>query len=64
MVRLEERASGQVYALECPTCGSGYEQRIKPGHRDPGFVDEHEREIRLVAFDMLVHHLIAEHPES
>ena len=63
-VRFEERANGPTYAIECPTCGSAYEQRIKPGGRDPAFVDEHDREIRLVAFDMLVNHLIAEHPET
>lgn len=63
-VRLEERGSGQVYSVECPVCGSGYDQRIKPGRRDPVFVEEYEREIRLVAFDMLVNHLIAEHGEG
>jgi hypothetical protein len=37
---------------------------IKPRSRDPRFIEEFQREIRLVAFDMLVNHLIAEHEEA
>ncbi len=61
-VRFEQRAGGtrQVYAVACPVCDAGYEQTIKPGH-DAGFVDEYRREIRLVAFDMLLNHLVGEH---
>ncbi|MST31807.1 hypothetical protein GHK86_03565 [Acidimicrobiaceae bacterium USS-CC1] len=61
-VRFEDRSGGdrQVYAVACPICGAGYEQTIKPRHA-PDFVDEYRREIRLVAFDMLLNHLVGEH---
>jgi hypothetical protein len=63
-VRFEEKMGRSFYAIECPDCGAGYEQQIKPRGRDPGFVDEFSRQIRLVAFDMLVNHLMAEHGEG
>ncbi len=61
-VRFEERAGGErlVYAIECPVCGAGYEQTIKPRH-GAEFIDEYRREIRLVALDMLLNHLVGEH---
>lgn len=60
-VRFETRGPRRVYVLECPICHSGYDQAIKPGLDDPDFLREYEREIRLVALDMLVNHLMAEH---
>lgn len=60
-VRTSERDGKQFYEITCPLCGASYDQRVKKGSRDPEFLAEFEREIRLVAFDMLVHHLIAEH---
>ena len=62
-VRFEERGERSFYALTCPICGDGYEREIKPRGRDPGFVDEFSAQIRLVAFDMLVNHLIGEHED-
>lgn len=62
-VRFEERDGRSFYALTCPLCGDGYEREIKPRGRDPGFVDEFSAQIRLVALDMLVNHLIGEHEE-
>ncbi len=62
-VRFEEKGGRSFYALTCPICGDGYEREIKPRGRDPGFVDEFSALIRLVAFDMLVNHLIGEHEE-
>jgi hypothetical protein len=61
VVRFEERAGRSFYALTCPVCGEGYEHQIKPRGRDPAFVDEFAAQIRLVAFDMLVSHLMGEH---
>jgi hypothetical protein len=61
VVRFEERAGRSFYALTCPVCGEGYEHQIKPRGRDPGFVDEFAAQIRLVACDMLVSHLMGEH---
>jgi len=60
-VRFEEKGGRSFYALSCPICGDGYEREIKPRGRDPGFVDEFSAQIRLVAFDMLVNHLLGEH---
>jgi len=60
-IRFEDRGERWFYALECPICGDAYEREIKPRGRDPGFVDEFSAQIRLVAFDMLVNHLLGEH---
>jgi hypothetical protein len=60
-VRFEEKGGRSFYALTCPICRDGYEREIKPRGRDPGFVDEFSAQIRLVAFDMLVNHLMGEH---
>ncbi len=62
-VHFEERGGRSFYALTCPICGDGYEREIKPRGRDPGFVDEFSAQIRLVALDMLVNHLMGEHEE-
>jgi hypothetical protein len=63
VVRFEDRGGRSFYALTCPICGDGYEREIKPRGRDPGFVDEFSAQIRLVALDMLVNHLIGEHED-
>ena len=62
-IRFEDRGERWFYALDCPICGDGYEREIKPRGRDPGFVEEFSAQIRLVAFDMLVNHLMGEHEE-
>ena len=62
-VRFEDRGERWFYALDCPICGDGYEREIKPRGRDPGFVEEFSAQIRLVAFDMLVNHLLGEHED-
>ena len=62
-VVFEDKGGRSFYSLTCPICGDGYEREIKPRGRDPGFVDEFSAQIRLVAFDMLVNHLIGEHEE-
>ena len=62
-VRFEDRGERSFYSLTCPICGDGYEREIKPRGRDPGFVEEFSAQIRLVAFDTLVNHLLGEHEE-
>ena len=62
-VRFEDKGERWFYALTCPICGDGYEREIKPRGRDPGFVEEFSAQIRLVAFDMLVNHLMGEHED-
>lgn len=60
-VRTEERHGNHLYAVTCPECAESYEHTVRKGRRDPGFLVEFDREIRMVALDMLVHHLAAEH---
>ncbi len=49
------------YEITCPQCGERYQHVVRKGRRDPAFLTEFEREIQLVALDMLVNHLLAEH---
>jgi len=51
------------FALDCPFCDEGLERVANPRGRDPDFLDEFEREIDLVAFDLLLYHLQASHAE-
>jgi hypothetical protein len=54
--------SGKMrYRVACPLCDEAHEARIKPRSHDPEFLKTFEHEIRLVAFDMLLNHLEAEH---
>jgi hypothetical protein len=64
-VVFEERIGRTFYGITCPHCNDGYRHEIKPRGRDAGFVEEFNAQIRLVAFDMLVNHLLVEHdPEA
>ncbi len=64
-VVFEERIGRTFYGITCPHCDDGYRHEIKPRGRDAGFVEEFNAQIRLVAFDMLVNHLLVEHdPEA
>ncbi len=57
-----EAASGRMrYRVACPLCGAAHEARVKPRSQDPTFLTTFGHEIRLVAFDMLLNHLEAEH---
>ncbi|MHB1534244.1 MAG: hypothetical protein ACYC1D_06470 [Acidimicrobiales bacterium] len=60
-VQFERRGARQVYAIRCPICGADYDQTIKPRLDDPTFLEEFHHEIRLVAFDMMLSHLVGEH---
>ena len=63
-IAFEERGERTFYQVTCPVCGDGYTHEIKPRGRDPEFVSEFRAQIRLVAFDMLVNHLLVEHDPS
>ena len=57
-----EAESGRMrYRVACPRCGEAHEARVKPRSHDPRFLEEFSREIRLVAADMLLLHVEAEH---
>lgn len=60
-VTFEARAGRTFYQVVCPVCSADYSHEIKPRGRDPDFVAEFQAQIRLVAFDMLLNHLLAEH---
>lgn len=49
------------YRVTCPLCDAAHEAAVKPRSHDPGFLSEFAREIRLVAFDMLLNHMESEH---
>lgn len=51
------------FALGCPFCDEGLERIVNPRGRESGFLEEFQREIRLVAFDLLLYHLHAAHAE-
>lgn len=63
-MRFEDRGGRPYYAICCPVCGEGYDQAIKPRLEDPAFVREYQDEIRLVALDMLVSHLLGAHGQQ
>lgn len=52
------------YEVECPACGDKHMHRVKPRGTDPEFLKVFAGEIRLVAFDMLLCHVEAEHDED
>ena len=51
------------FALDCPFCDEGMERVANPRGRDPEFLAKFEREIALVAFDLLLYHLHASHAQ-
>lgn len=57
-----DAASGKMhYRVQCPLCEEAHEARVKPRSNDRGFLKRFGYEVRLVAFDMLLNHLEAEH---
>lgn len=60
-VRTTERGGSVLYEIRCPLCGACYERPVRKAARDPEFLAGFGREIAMVALDMLVHHLAAEH---
>lgn len=61
-VGTEELADRTVYVVTCPHCAAVYHKPIKKAS-DPQFLVEFDRQIRLVALDMLMTHLLAEHED-
>ncbi len=57
--------SGRLfYELQCPFCPQSLRKQIKPRGKDPSFLQEYAREIRLVAFDVLLYHLEEAHHDD
>ncbi len=64
-VTTEDIGDRTAYTVTCPYCSERYRQPMKKTAGDPEFLARFERQIRLVAFDMLINHVLAEHaPES
>ena len=63
-VETRKGAGGRrFYAFNCPFCDESHVQEIKPRHRDADFLEEYAREIRIVAFDLLLYHVQGAHEE-
>ncbi len=60
-VSTQQREEHHYYSVTCPLCQARYSHRVRKAARDPGFLVEFDRQIRMVALDMLVHHLVGEH---
>ncbi len=58
----EEESGRLFYDLQCPFCPQSMRRQVKPRLKDPAFLQEFSREIRLVAFDLLLYHLEDAHP--
>ncbi len=52
------------FSIQCPVCRDVSERRVNPRGRDEEFLERFGRETRLVAFDILLYHLQADHPEA
>ncbi|MBI2962632.1 MAG: hypothetical protein HYY35_02665 [Deltaproteobacteria bacterium] len=62
--RSEAETGRMFFSLSCPKCAQTMEKRVKPRWQDPGFLEEFSREIRLVAFDLLLYHLEDHEPHG
>ncbi len=64
--RFDDEKEQMFFELSCPKCDQTMEKRVKPRWKDPSFLEEFSREIRLVAFDLLLYHLEDHepHPEG
>jgi hypothetical protein len=61
----DEHGDRTVYVVTCPYCSAQHRQPIKKSAGNAEFLVEFEQQIRLVAFDMLINHVLAEHePEA
>jgi hypothetical protein len=61
----EPHGDRTVYVVTCPYCSAQHRQPIKKSAGNAEFLVEFEQQIRLVAFDMLINHVLAEHePET
>jgi phage terminase large subunit GpA-like protein len=64
--RVESEPYGDqtAYVVTCPRCGERYRKVMRKSGKVSGFVDEFDHPIRMVAFDMLINHLLAEHEST
>jgi hypothetical protein len=60
-ISTEHIGDRKAYTVTCPYCSERYRQPIKKSAGDPEFLAQFEHQIHLVAFDMLINHVLAEH---
>lgn len=60
-IYIDDAIGKMVYEMGCPLCGDRVRQPLR---KRPEQLENHEREIRMVAFDLLLYHLAEKHPES
>jgi len=58
-----ESSGRRYFELACPDCDDSFRHEVKPRLRDPSFLDEYAREIRVVAFDQFLYHRQLDHEE-
>lgn len=64
-VKTRRSASGTMFfVLSCPLCDAEQMQQVKPRSQDPSFLEDHAKEIRVVAFDGFLYHLQLDHKED
>jgi len=59
-----DRGARPSYEVRCPLCGEHYRQAIKRGRADRSFLEVFEHDVRVVGADILLQHLIGQHPEA
>ncbi len=63
-IHVDDDKGRRYYGVTCPVCQAPYEHQVKPRNDDPNFLQEFDREIKLVAFDMLLYHMQGEHVDN
>ncbi len=53
-IYIEEASGKMVYELRCPVCDEVAKKTLR---KPPHVLEEYQREIRMVAFDLLLYHL-------
>ncbi len=57
-IYVDEPTGKMVYEMTCPLCQQSVKQPLK---KSATVLEEYQREIRLVAFDLLLYHLQEKH---
>lgn len=64
LVELIEEGDRFFYDVHCPLCSWNFRNEVNPRGRDADFLKTYEREVRLVATDLLLYHLAEEHEKE
>lgn len=57
-IYVDEQSGRMVYEMTCPICKDAVKQPLK---KRAAVLEEYAREIRMVAFDLLLYHLQEKH---